>query len=288
MCTFRILSSAQVVPSLSRPCLSWAVPPSLLVQTSASWSPQAPSSSPSAKATWQKDATRDTGKPSSRTRKLPKEHPSPEEMKKRSRRERNRMAAARCRNRRRELTDKLQKEADDLERQKAQLQEDVAELEREKSRLELVLDVHRPVCKVRKSTSKLSAPADVRSCSADENPRGPSSGAGDDPSEKPNRNIRTAPPVGTSTAACFTPKSESLHAVLCVSTPSLTPLSFDSVFSYPCSAIHLKATEPPRHPSPRASIDVSPLRCGVAYRHGSTSGDQCSDHSLNSPTLLAL
>ncbi|XP_018584497.1 fos-related antigen 1-like isoform X2 [Scleropages formosus] len=240
--TFRILSSAQVVPSLSRPCLSWAVPPSLLVQTSASWSPQAPSSSPSAKATWQKDATRDTGKPSSRTRKLPKEHPSPEEMKKRSRRERNRMAAARCRNRRRELTDKLQKEADDLERQKAQLQEDVAELEREKSRLELVLDVHRPVCKVRKSTSKLSAPADVRSCSADENPRGPSSGAGDDPSEKPNRNIRTAPP----------------------------------------------ATEPPRHPSPRASIDVSPLRCGVAYRHGSTSGDQCSDHSLNSPTLLAL
>lgn len=66
----------------------------------------------------------------------------------RARRERNRIAAARCRDRRRMLTDTLQNETEQLERVKAQLEAEIAGLEREKERLELVLEAHKPVCKM--------------------------------------------------------------------------------------------------------------------------------------------
>ncbi|KAL7844337.1 hypothetical protein SRHO_G00228760 [Serrasalmus rhombeus] len=66
----------------------------------------------------------------------------------RARRERNRIAAARCRDRRRMLTDTLQNETERLERVKSQLEEEIAGLERERERLELVLEAHRPACKM--------------------------------------------------------------------------------------------------------------------------------------------
>ncbi|KAM9451518.1 uncharacterized protein fosl1b isoform 2-T2 [Clarias gariepinus] len=66
----------------------------------------------------------------------------------RARRERNRIAAARCRDRRRMLTDTLQNETEELERVKAQLEAEIAGLEREKERLELVLEAHKPACKM--------------------------------------------------------------------------------------------------------------------------------------------
>ncbi|XP_026862267.2 proto-oncogene c-Fos [Electrophorus electricus] len=66
----------------------------------------------------------------------------------RARRERNRIAAARCRDRRRMLMDALQNETEHLELVKSQLEEEIAGLERERERLELVLEAHRPVCKM--------------------------------------------------------------------------------------------------------------------------------------------
>ncbi|KAG9336468.1 hypothetical protein JZ751_002815 [Albula glossodonta] len=77
------------------------------------------------------------------------DHLSPEEEeKKRIRRERNKMAAAKCRNRRRELTDTLQAETDKLEDDKAALQTEIANLLKEKEKLELVLAAHKPACKI--------------------------------------------------------------------------------------------------------------------------------------------
>ncbi|XP_031428099.1 fos-related antigen 1 [Clupea harengus] len=74
---------------------------------------------------------------------------SQEEAERRSlRRERNRMAATKCRNRRRDLTDTLQNESDQLESVQSQLQEEIAKLESEKEKLELVLEAHRPICKI--------------------------------------------------------------------------------------------------------------------------------------------
>ncbi|XP_059381588.1 fos-related antigen 1 [Carassius carassius] len=66
----------------------------------------------------------------------------------RIRRERNRVAAARCRDRRRMLIDMLQNEADHLEHVKTQLEEEIAALERERERLELVFEAHMPICKL--------------------------------------------------------------------------------------------------------------------------------------------
>ncbi|KAL0972905.1 hypothetical protein UPYG_G00196270 [Umbra pygmaea] len=74
---------------------------------------------------------------------------TPEEQEKRRvRRERNKLAAAKCRNRRRELTDRLQGETDILEEEKAELEAEISELQKEKERLEFVLVAHQPGCKI--------------------------------------------------------------------------------------------------------------------------------------------
>ncbi|NXI37189.1 FOSB protein, partial [Galbula dea] len=71
-----------------------------------------------------------------------------EEEKRRVRRERNKLAAAKCRNRRRELTDRLQAETDQLEEEKAELESEISELQKEKERLEFILVAHAPACKL--------------------------------------------------------------------------------------------------------------------------------------------
>ncbi|KAK7882628.1 hypothetical protein WMY93_028802 [Mugilogobius chulae] len=87
-----------------------------------------------------------------------------EEEKRRVRRERNKLAAAKCRNRRRELTDRLQSETDILEEEKAELEAEISELQKEKERLEFVLVAHQPNCKLvyqeqpSQSSTQLPAP----------------------------------------------------------------------------------------------------------------------------------
>ncbi|TWW77175.1 protein fosB isoform X2 [Takifugu flavidus] len=84
-----------------------------------------------------------------RSRRTREESLTPEEEEKRRvRRERNKLAAAKCRNRRRELTDRLQTETDILEEEKAELEAEISELHKEKERLEFVLVAHQPNCKI--------------------------------------------------------------------------------------------------------------------------------------------
>uniref|UniRef100_A0A493TIR0 FosB proto-onco, AP-1 transcription factor subunit n=1 Tax=Anas platyrhynchos platyrhynchos TaxID=8840 RepID=A0A493TIR0_ANAPP len=86
-----------------------------------------------------------------------------EEEKRRVRRERNKLAAAKCRNRRRELTDRLQAETDQLEEEKAELESEIAELQKEKERLEFVLVAHAPACKLPfEDAAPLGPPAEPR------------------------------------------------------------------------------------------------------------------------------
>ncbi|KAM8904229.1 protein FosB isoform 2-T2 [Spinachia spinachia] len=87
--------------------------------------------------------------PRTRSRRTRDESLTPEEVEKRRvRRERNKLAAAKCRNRRRELTDRLQSETDVLEEEKAELEAEISELQKEKERLEFVLVAHQPNCKI--------------------------------------------------------------------------------------------------------------------------------------------
>ncbi|XP_043460927.1 transcription factor kayak isoform X2 [Leptopilina heterotoma] len=83
---------------------------------------------------------------------------SPEEEERRQvRRERNKMAAARCRKRRMDHTNSLLEETEGLEQKKQSLQDEINQLKQAKDELEFILETHRSVCRLR-----ASSPLDVK------------------------------------------------------------------------------------------------------------------------------
>ncbi|XP_037551511.1 proto-oncogene c-Fos [Nematolebias whitei] len=129
----------------STPNFQWMVQPTMITSASPSLSKQANEPQSSHQAT--PKAGGNKGKNAARKGKTEQLSPEEEE-KKRIRRERNKMAAAKCRNRRRELTDTLQAETDKLEEEKAALEMEIANLLKEKERLEFVLATHKPACQM--------------------------------------------------------------------------------------------------------------------------------------------
>ncbi|KAI1895508.1 hypothetical protein AGOR_G00106980 [Albula goreensis] len=149
LCTELDVSGVPFVPTVTAisttPDLQWMVQPTMITSVSPSVGTaqiyKAQSSVQASKAS--------TSRGQTTARKGKTEQLSPEEEeKKRIRRERNKMAAAKCRNRRRELTDTLQAETDKLEDDKAALQTEIANLLKEKEKLELILAAHKPACKI--------------------------------------------------------------------------------------------------------------------------------------------
>ncbi|XP_072221135.1 protein c-Fos-like [Leuresthes tenuis] len=130
----------------STPDFQWMVQPTIITSVSPSLgSKQANEAQSSQQAT--PKAGGNKGKNAVRKGKTEQLSPEEEE-KKRLRRERNKMAAAKCRNRRRELTDTLQAETDKLEEEKSALETEIANLLKEKERLEFILATHKPVCQM--------------------------------------------------------------------------------------------------------------------------------------------
>ncbi|XP_054617926.1 cyclic AMP-dependent transcription factor ATF-3 [Dunckerocampus dactyliophorus] len=73
-----------------------------------------------------------------------------EEMDRRKRRrERNKIAAAKCRNKKKEKTECLQKESEKLESVNAELKAQIEALKQQKQQLVYMLNLHRPTCIVR-------------------------------------------------------------------------------------------------------------------------------------------
>nr|XP_020028423.1 cyclic AMP-dependent transcription factor ATF-3 isoform X2 [Castor canadensis] len=85
--------------------------------------------------------------------------PEEDERKKR-RRERNKIAAAKCRNKKKEKTECLQKESEKLESVNAELKAQIEELKNEKQYLIYMLNMHRPTCIVRAQNGR--TPEDER------------------------------------------------------------------------------------------------------------------------------
>jgi len=82
----------------------------------------------------------------------------PEEMEKRRiRRERNKLAAARCRKRRVDQIESLQNEVDEWEERKRLLQEEIASLQQQKNDFQFILDAHKSVCKQENSQNSIGA-----------------------------------------------------------------------------------------------------------------------------------
>ncbi|CAM5151771.1 unnamed protein product [Natator depressus] len=155
-CTDLAVSSANFVPTVTAistsPDLQWLVQPTLSSSVAPSQNRAHPYGVPTPPASAYSRAgivknTGGRGQSIGRRGKIEQLSPEEEE-KRRIRRERNKMAAAKCRNRRRELTDTLQAETDQLEEEKSTLQTEIANLLKEKEKLEFILAAHRPACKI--------------------------------------------------------------------------------------------------------------------------------------------
>ncbi|KAK7151178.1 hypothetical protein R3I93_012193 [Phoxinus phoxinus] len=307
------VSSASFVPTVtaisSCPDLQWMVQPmiSSVAPSNGGARPYNPNPYPKMRVTGTK------------SNKRAREQLSPEEEdKKRVRRERNKMAAAKCRNRRRELTDTLQSETDVLEDEKSVLQNDIANLLKEKERLEFILAAHKPICKIPGDTD-ISFPEPSVSPIASHS--------------VPEIHSVTTSVVSTASAPVTTSSSSSLFSstdsfsstvrisdlepTLEESLELLAKVELETAHSVPdgdmSSSMYTQDWEP-LYTS--ANSDLEPLctpvvtctpacttytssfmftypendifpSCGPVHRRGSSSNDQ-SSNSLNSPTLLTL
>uniref|UniRef100_UPI00398ECC4D fos-related antigen 1a n=1 Tax=Pristiophorus japonicus TaxID=55135 RepID=UPI00398ECC4D len=271
------------VPSLttitSSQDLQWMVQPTVITASASGLYPRAypyphlgPAYAPGSSGLSRPGVIR-TAAPALGGRRRKEEVLSPEEEeRKRLRRERNKVAAAKCRNRRRELTDWLQAETDQLEDEKSGLQKEIAELQKEKEKLEFVLEAHQPICKM-----------------ADDHREPSSSGTTGCRATKPKASSASFKPRPPKVSISPVPELESgaLHTPTLPRTPSVTPFTASLAFTYPSLAAY-ELPEPSSGPSASGMAIFSPPEpCAAAHRRSSSSGDQSSD-SLNSPTLVSL
>jgi len=105
-----------------------------------------------------------THRPSGPRSRKPHIEMTPEEFEKKTlRRERNKLAAAKCRQRRVDLTNSLLNESENLEEQQVKLEDEIQSLQQQKEQLEFLLQAHKPLCP--KKFSSDSAP-----CSSSQRP----------------------------------------------------------------------------------------------------------------------
>ncbi|KAK2843599.1 hypothetical protein Q7C36_011814 [Tachysurus vachellii] len=172
------------------PDLQWMVQPTIITSVSASATrPETGESAAKRNGAKEKNAAR-------KGKKVEQLTPEEEE-KKRIRRERNKMAAAKCRNRRRELTDTLQAETDKLEEDKAALQAEIANLLKEKERLEYVLAAHKPICQLPEELEGIFPESSQPLPSSEISGQLPEDGAQDTPSLQ-DLEIPSVPPTAIS------------------------------------------------------------------------------------------
>ncbi|XP_066468179.1 protein c-Fos [Tiliqua scincoides] len=318
-CTDLAASSANFVPTVTAistsPDLQWMVQPTLISSVAPSqnrthpYGLPAPPTSAYSRAGIVKTAG-SRGQSIGRRGKVEQLTPEEEE-KRRIRRERNKMAAAKCRNRRRELTDTLQAETDQLEEEKSSLQTEIANLLKEKEKLEFILAAHRPACKIPEelqfsdelAVSPLDMLAEAPVASSPESEEaafalpllqepGRAEAAkelkpepfDDFPFSRSSRETpRSVPDVDLAGSSSFYAADwEPLAAVAGPgSGADLEPLCTPVVTCTPCASTYTSSfvfTYPETDPFPS---------CGAAHRKGSSSNEPSSD-SLSSPTLLAL
>ncbi|XP_067097978.1 v-fos FBJ murine osteosarcoma viral oncogene homolog Ab [Osmerus mordax] len=317
------VQSASFIPTVTAisasPDLQWMVQPLISsVAPSNRSHPYSSSPSPSYSRAAMK-STGNKGHGSSRRSKM-EQVSAEEEEKKKVRRERNKQAAAKCRNRRRELTDTLQAETDELEDEKSSIQNDIANLLKEKERLEFILAAHKPICKI---PSDLDSGFHTTSLSPIElipQPQNTITVAPTSQATTISTSISlfsSSPVLSNASNTSGEVKMSDLDSTLEESLDLLAKTEMETARSVPevdlSNSLYTQDWEP-LYTS--ASNDFESLctpvvtctpscttytssfvfsypeaetfpTCGIAHRRGSNSNDQSSD-SLSSPTLLAL
>lgn len=232
------------------------------------------------------------------------------------------MAAAKCRNRRRELTDTLQAETDQLEDEKSALQTEIANLLKEKEKLEFILAAHRPACKIpddlgfaeEMSVATLDLTGGLPEAATPESEEAFTLPLLNDPEPKPslepvksisNMELKAEPfddflfpassrPSGSETArsvpdmdlsgSFYAADWEPLHSSSLGMGPMVTELEPLCTPVVTCTPSCTTYTSSFVFTYPEADSFPS---CAAAHRKGSSSNEPSSD-SLSSPTLLAL
>merc|ERR1712198_645269 len=82
-----------------------------------------------------------------------------EREKRRVRRERNKLAAAKCRQRRVDHTNTLIAETEDWEEKNATLDQEIAKLQQQKEQLEFILEAHKAMCRKNKANKETATTA---------------------------------------------------------------------------------------------------------------------------------
>lgn len=131
------------------------------------------------------------------------------------------------------LPDLPLQETDKLEDEKSGLQREIEELQKQKERLELVLEAHRPICKIPEGAKE-------------SDPGGPGG------SSSPPAPSRPVPCISLSPGPVLEP--EALHTPTLMTTPSLTPFTPSLVFTYPstpepCASAHRRSSSSSGDPS---------------------------------------
>ncbi|XP_017796084.1 PREDICTED: transcription factor kayak isoform X1 [Habropoda laboriosa] len=174
---------------------------------------------------------------------------TPEEEERRQiRRERNKMAAARCRKRRMDHTNALLEETEGLEQKKQCLQEEIHQLQQAKDELEFILEAHMAACRLRSDS-----PPDVKPVIKPELPT-------------EDKFVAAAAQFAVDAAAADTTKRDTLNAATRPNRPNSLPVGFDnnnrpnslSIFSEPKErpdTLTFKTVETPSFMKP--SLDVA-------------------------------
>ncbi|XP_060117678.1 protein c-Fos [Heteronotia binoei] len=319
-CTDLSASSANFVPTVTAistsPDLQWMVQPTHISSVAPSQNRTHPYGLPAPATTAYSRAgvvktTGSRGQSIGRRGKIEQLTPEEEE-KRRIRRERNKMAAAKCRNRRRELTDTLQAETDQLEEEKSALQTEIANLLKEKEKLEFILAAHRPACKI---PEELQFSEELAVSSLDLLADAPVASSPESEEEAFALPLLHEPPQAepVKESAGLELKAEPFDDFLFSRNTRETPRSVPDMDLSGSSSFYAADWEPL---APAGNADLEPLctpvvtctpcpstytssfvftypetdsfpSCAAAHRKGSSSNEPSSD-SLSSPTLLAL
>lgn len=118
------------------------------------WDPASPPSAKRARSSLVSDSATPSGNRKGGRRPRYEKVSPEEEERRRVRRERNKVAAAKCRQRRVDHTNLLINETEQLEEEKATLENEVQTLQQQKEQLEFLLQAHKPLCNMKKDVKK--------------------------------------------------------------------------------------------------------------------------------------
>ena len=217
-----------------------------------------------------------------------------EEERRRVRRERNKLAAARCRKRRVDQIESLQRDVEEWEERKRLLQEEIVSLQQQREEFQFILEAHRHSCRRLEAAAQLPVPSAVAGPRVVTVKTEPELEAAHWASDPPGDSLHLLPlapaPRPVSLSLKSVPLGCSLETGVSLDTPS-AHLSLEALLE----AGGRGALTPTAHilaPSSQAEDGSVAASCGSQQRHGgislAASMSELSSPASSAPNLVSL